>query len=197
MGENSRLFMASAIGPKWAVVAALIVWISLGQQIGSRPAPPKTTYDAKRDVTIYSTGDVRTAGYTGYGAQFEFPGKVFSMPLAVTLGFGALRLTHGRGPEHDQESLHWNGVESVTIVFGSQALKFPAKHDFVVSTNRSVTTFLGRGLEESLVISMTPDALKQIAASEAVEVQLGQDKQAIKGKSLVPLKKLAATLAAS
>ena len=152
------------------------------------------SYDAKRNVTTYSTGDIRTAGYSGYGVRFEFPGKTFSKPTSIAMGFGALRLANGRGPEHDQELQHWKGVDSVTITFGSQALQLPATHEFMLSTNRTVTAFLGRAFEESLSVTLTPDQLKQLANADALQVQLGKDKQDIKGKSLGPLKQLAATL---
>jgi hypothetical protein len=175
-------------------VPVSILCLALAVQTTAAPQPPKATYDSKRDVTVYSTGDIRTAGYSGYGAAFEFPGKTFSMPTTVSMGFGALRLTHGQGPEHDQDTLHWNGVDSITISFQGKSLHFPAVHKWNVSTNAMATAFLGRALEESLSIDVTPDQFKQIAAADPLEIQLGKDKQDIKGKSLTPLKRLAATL---
>jgi hypothetical protein len=156
--------------------------------------PAKFEYDPKRDVTVCSTGDVRTAGYTGYGANFEFPGKTFSMPKSISIGFGALRLTHGRSPDHDNEVLHWSRVDTITLTFGSQPLQLPAKQTYNVSKNQLVVTFMGRALEESLTTTLTPAQLKQIATSDELDVQLDTDKQEIKGKSLLPLKRLAAAL---
>jgi hypothetical protein len=161
------------------------------------PKPPVAKYDALRDVTTYSTGDVRTAGYSGYGAQFEFKGKTPSVPSSIDMGFGALRLSHGQGPDHDQELLHWNDVKSISIAFGGKTQEFPAVHAYKVSTNASVTTFLGRGLEESMSISLSPGQFKALAAADVLQVQIGTDKQDIKGKSLGPLKKLAACLPSS
>jgi hypothetical protein len=176
------------------VQSLTLLCLAIALQAQGVLTPAKFVYDAKRNETVCSTGDVRTAGYSGYGARFEFPGKLFSMPATIAMGFGALRLTHGQGPEHDQELLHWNGVDSITISFGSHSLQFPAKHEFNVSTNQTVTAFLGRALEESLSITVSPAQLKQMATADEIEVHLGKDEQDIKGKSLLPLKRLAAAL---
>jgi hypothetical protein len=158
------------------------------------PKPPETRYDAKKDVTTYSTGDVRTAGYSGYGAQFEFRGKVPSAPLSISMGFGALRLTHGKGPEMDATVLHWKNVNSISLTFGGKTQDFPAVYTEHVSTNRQATMFLGRALEEAMSISLTPSQLKDLANADSIQVQLGKDTQIIKGKSLGPLKRLAACI---
>jgi hypothetical protein len=54
--------------------------------------------------------------------------------------------------------------------------------------------FLGRALEESLSISMTPSQFRNLASTDSIRVQLGKDVQIIKGKSLGPLKRLAACI---
>jgi hypothetical protein len=162
--------------------------------VGQTPKPPESKYDANREVTVYSTGDVHTAGYSGYGAQFEFPGKTPSAPSSISIGFGALRLTHGLAPDKDQTVLHWNDVKAISLDFGGKTLEFPAKHAFNVSTNPQVTMFLGRALEESLSISMTPSQFRNLASTDSIRVQLGKDVQIIKGKSLGPLKRLAACI---
>ncbi len=156
------------------------------------PKPPVAKYDARRDVTVYSTGDVRTAGYSGYGAQFEFRGKSPTAPASIDMGFGALRLSSG--PDQDQSRLHWNGVKTISISFAGHTQEFPAVHEFKVSTNPEVTIFLGRGLEESMSISLTPPQLKAIAAADSIRVQLGKDTQFISRKSLGPLRKLVACI---
>lgn len=169
----------------------------VGLLVLQTPKPPVTTYDAKRDVTTYSTGDVHTAGYSGYSAHFDFPGKTPSAPSTVSLGFGSLRLTHGKPPDQDEKLLHWSQVKTVGISFGGKKQQYPAEHDYHVSTNKQVKMFLGRALEESLSISVTPAQFKELAASDSIQVELGEDVQVIKGKSLEPLKALAASLPAS
>jgi hypothetical protein len=158
------------------------------------PKPPHTEYDKKRKVTIWSTGDVRTAEYAGYRGFFEFPGKAFSAPASIDIGFGALRQTHGVGPEKYKSVLHWNDVKSIVMTFSGMSKDFPATHDFNVSKNELASVFLGDALEESLAISLTPSQFKEIAAADLVRVQLGKDTQVLKGKSLAPLKKLAACI---
>lgn len=158
------------------------------------PKPPVAKYDAKGGVTTYSTGDIRTAGNSGYGAQFEFRGKAPSIPSSISMGFGALRLTHGRGPEHDKEVLHWNDVKTISLTFSGKTQRYPAAHIVHVSTSRRVSMFLGRGLEEALSISLTPSQFKDLAAADSIQVKLGKDTQLIKGKSLGPLKRLAACI---
>jgi|GEM_PF-3795334 len=156
--------------------------------------PPEEKYDAKRDVTTYSTGDVHTAGYSGYNAHFEFPGKAFSVPVSIELGFGSLRLAHGQPADQDQSLLHWKDVKTISLTYGGKTQDYPATQDWKVSTNKTVTTFLGRALEESLSITLTPAQLKDITGSDSVTVQLGKDSQTLKGKSLGPLKKLSACI---
>jgi hypothetical protein len=161
------------------------------------PKPPQVEYDAKRDVTTYSTGDVQTQGHSGYGARFEFPGKTLSAPAVISIGFGALRLTHGAGPDQYQALLHWNDVKTVSLAFGGATHDYPATHAYSVSKNKQVLMFLGHALEESLSISLTSPQFRDIAAADTVQVQLGKDTQILKGKSLAPIKKLAACIPAS
>jgi hypothetical protein len=162
--------------------------------IAQAPKPPVDKYDPKSDVTTYSTGDVRTAGNSGYGAQFEFRGKTQSIATSIAMGFGALRLTHGRGPEHEKEVLHWNDVKSISLTFSGKKQVYPASHIVHPSTNWRVARFLGRALEEALSISLTPAQFRDLASTDSIHVQLGKDTQVIRGKSLGPLKRLAACL---
>jgi len=158
------------------------------------PKPPVATYDAKSDITTYSTGDVRTVGNSGYGARYEFRGKTPRTPTSIAMGFGALRLTHGRAPERYKEVLHWNDVTTLSLTFNGKTLSYPTVHSVRESTNRTLIIALGRGLEEGLSISLTPSQFKDLAAADSIQVQLGRDTQIIKRKSLGPLKRLAACI---
>jgi hypothetical protein len=88
-------------------------------------------------------------------------------------------------------------VKSISLTFGGKTKDYPAVHTVEVSKNRQVTMFLGRALEEALSISLTPYEFKDLATADTVQVQLGKDIQIIKGKSLGPLKRLAASIPAS
>ncbi len=184
-------------GAKWGMLGQTVAFVAVACLVSQTPKPPEATYDAQRDVTTYSTGDVHTAGSSGYGARFECPGKTLSAPSSIAIGFGALRLTHGRGPDQDQALLHWKEVKAISLTFGGKTQEYPAVHTFNVSTNRQATMFLGRALEEALSISLTPSQFKDLAASDSVRVQLGKDQQIIRGKSLGPLKRLAACIPSS
>jgi hypothetical protein len=176
------------------VVGQFIALFELARLVGQTPKPPEVKYDAARDITTYSTGDVRTAGYSGYGAHFEFAGKTPTVPKSVDIGFGALRISKGSAPEQDLAALHWSDLKTISITWGGQSVEFPAAHDYKVSTNKQVTMFLGRGLEESLSISVSAAQFKALGAADSIRVQLGKDTQWIKGKGLAPLKKLAACI---
>ncbi len=179
--------------PKWGMLAQTIACITLTGLFAQAPRPPEVTYDAQRNVMTYSTGDVRTAGFTGYGARYELHGKTPSAPTSISLLFGGLhRVNVWR--DGDQAALHWNGVTSIYLTFNGKTLQFPAVHKYNVSKNRKVALALGRALEESMSITLTPAQFKELATTDSIQVQLGRDTQLIRGKSLGPLKRLAACI---
>ncbi len=170
----------------------LVASIVLG---GSLPAkPPKVEYDALRNVTVYSTGDVRTGGYSGMSARYEFAGHDFVSPTKVTLGFGSLRLTHGGSADHDQELLHWSSTTPVVLTFSGKTQTYPSEHGFAVSKNKMVKLLFGRALEEHLDISVSTEDFVSMTQADEIDVTLGSDHESLKGKSLEPLRQLASTI---
>jgi hypothetical protein len=158
------------------------------------PQPPKKTYDKKRDVTVYSTGDVRTGGLTGMSAEFEFPGKEPKRPATVHVGFGALRVPDADKPLPDDQLLKWPTVNEMTLRFGDTTLRLPAKEGWQVSRNSMVQMFYGHAVEEHVDVDLTPEQFTAMAACTQITVVIGKDSKTIKGGPMNTLRKLAAAI---
>jgi hypothetical protein len=145
-------------------------------------------------VTTYSTGEVRTGGLTGMGAEFFFPGKAVARPETVTVGFGVLRTQPEDQTLPDDQLLHWKDVTSVTIEFSGQTVTFPAVEGYRVSPNKTVQLMFGRALEEHVDVKMPTPQYLLFAAAPEFKVEFGTEKRTVKGKSLDPMRRLAACI---
>ncbi len=158
------------------------------------PQPPKKSYDAKKNVTTYSTGDVQTGDLSGMSANFEFPGKEPKRPIVVHMGIGALRVPDPEKPVSDTQLLHWTSVKEIDLQFGDTKLQLPAKEGWKVSRNGMVQIFYGHAVEEHVDTDLTPEQFAALSTSPKFTAVIGGDSQTIKGKSLAPLRKLAASI---
>ena len=158
--------------------------------------PPKQSYDAKQDVTTYSSGDIRTGGMTGMSAEFTFPGKTPTRPALVSMGFGALRVPDHDHPQPDADLLQWKSVTMLDLTFAELKFSLPATEGFQVSRNKTVELLFGHAIEEHVSVQLTPDEFAEVVAAPEFTVKFGTETKTIKGKSLDLLRKLAASIPA-
>ena len=159
-------------------------------------APPKQSYDSKLDATTFSAGEVRTGGMTGMGADFQFAGKIPTRPALINVGFGTLRTPQGDPPQPDDKLLHWKTVTSVTLKYAGQSLSLPAVAGYRVSTNKTVQLIYGHALEEYVSVKLPTDEYIALVEAPEFTVVIGSETRTVKGKSLDPLRKLAASIPA-
>jgi hypothetical protein len=161
----------------------------------TQPAPPRHSYDPKRDVTTYSTGDLRTGGLTGMAADFEFPGKRPKRPATVGMGFGHLRVPNDQDNlPPDTSLLLWKGVTEVKLQFGDTQLTLPAQEGWRVSTRDAVLTFYGHAVEEHVDVNLTVDQFASLSAAPMFKVVIGKETRTIRGQSVAVLRRLAASI---
>jgi hypothetical protein len=135
--------------------------------------PPKQSYDAKRDETTYSTGDIRTGGLTGMSAQFSFPGKTPVAPKFINLGIGALRVKKDESAS-DESLVQWSKVNEAHFKAGDQEIDLPATPGWQVSKNSMVTMFYGHAVEEFADVHLSPAQFQTLAESKGWSVGLGK-----------------------
>lgn len=173
----------------------MLAVLALSVALQAPPAlPPKHSYDSKLDVTTYSSGDIRTGEMSGMSAEFTFPGKIPARPGFVSMGFGSLRVPDQAHHQPDVALQQWKDVTRVDLEYGKLTLSLPATQGFQVSHNKMVELFFGHAIEEHVNIKLTPEQYIELVGSPAFQVRFGKESETIKGKALVPLRKLAASI---
>jgi hypothetical protein len=160
----------------------------------SESKPPKQEYDASRQFSIYRTGDVRTGGLTGMGAEFEFPGKKPSRPSFVKVSFGALRVHTPQDSKSDEDLLVWKDTKKLSLRFGPTNYELPLIEAWNETHNKLARMIYGHALEEHVDVQMTVEQFLAFANANEVTVTIGQEQKIIRFKSLGPVRQLAKTI---
>lgn len=156
--------------------------------------PPKQEYDASRQVSVFSTGDIRTGGLTGMGAEYEFPGKAPIRPSFVKVSFGALRVHSPNDSKSDEGLLVWKETKNLSLRFGTTTYELPLKEVWNETRNKLARMIYGHALEEHVDVQMTVEQFLAFADANEVTVTIGPEQKIIRFKSLGPVRQLAKTI---